>query len=106
MWRTALLVSHSTISFGQSAMRDIAALFETSDSGLAKACRNAAILFQLAAIGQEEGGTQRCALCAVVPRAGAACAYFNESIESVRVDKRTSAVRISSGFDLALPNTQ
>jgi len=113
-------------------MRDIAARFEISDVGLAKACRNASIpvpprgywnkkkaghrvvRFPLPArepghsdevtIGQDRYWGYREAIDENEPEPAAP--VFEESIDSVRarIDKRTSAVRISTSFELAHPD--
>jgi hypothetical protein len=113
-------------------MRDIAARFEISDVGLAKACRNASIPvpprgywnkkkaghrvahFPLPArepghsdevtIGQDRYWSYHEPIGENEPEPAAP--VFEESIESVRarVDKRTSAVRVSTSFELAHPD--
>lgn len=113
-------------------MRDIAARFEISDVGLAKACRNASIpvpprgywnkkkaghrvaRFPLPArepghsdeitIGQDRYWGYREPIDESEPEPAAP--IFEETIESVRarVDKRTSAVRVSTSFELAHPD--
>jgi hypothetical protein len=113
-------------------MRDIAARFEISDVGLAKACRNASIpvpprgywnkkkaghrvaRFPLPArepghsdevtIGRDRYWAHREPIDENEPEPAAP--VFEESIESVRarIDKRTSAVRVSTSFELAHPD--
>lgn len=114
-------------------MRDIAARFEISDVGLAKACRNASIPVPPRGYWNKKKADHRVAPLALPPREPGhsdevtigqdrywhyrkpiderapepSAPVFDEIMESVRarVDKRTSAVRVSSGFELAHPDT-
>jgi len=113
-------------------MRDIAARFEISDVGLAKACRNASIPVPPRGYWNKKKAGHRVAPFALPPREPGhidevtigqdrywhrhepidesepepPVPVFDESIESVRarVEKRTSAVRVSSSFELAHPD--
>lgn len=113
-------------------MRDIAARFQISDVGLAKACRNASIPVPPRGYWNKKKAGHRVAAFALPPREPGHSdemtigqdrywhshepidesepepppPVFDESIVSVRarVDKRTSAVRVSAGFELAHPD--
>jgi len=113
-------------------MRDIAARFGISDVGLAKACRNASIPVPSRGYWNKKKAGHRVAPFSLPPREPGhsdevtigqdryrhhrkpidenepepPAPIFDEAMESVRarVDKRTSAVRVSSSFELAHPD--
>lgn len=113
-------------------MRDIAVCFEISDVGFAKACRKASIPVPPRGYWNKKKAGHRVAAFPLPPREPGhsdevtigdsrywghsgpidesepepAAPVFEESIESVRtrIDKRTSAVRVSTNFELAHPD--